>query len=482
MKDLIKTTTAISGTEIALMVVAIIRNKYLAVNIGPEGFGIYGLIQSFFSLASIFSGAWLAGGVTKFTSEYNKKNDNIAVQKIASLSIVLTAVLSLVITFAFIVAQKPMRKIFLSEEVLSIYFILFAASFLGTSLRPVFIALLQGLKQVKSVVAFRIIVSLADVIFVIILVYFFDLIGFFFSILATSLVAILIMWKQFNKHVGKFSFPSFHENITNSLLFFGGSCFFLSMLTFGGQYFLRFIVVKNINIASVGLLQAATGIMKYLGIFNRGAVFHFYPEISEEMSSSDRTGKINDYLRFILLINIPITVIAILFGKQILLLLYSSKFLPLSDLLFWFFLVHLMSCIAGTFHSNLMGMGLVKNFTLFGVLGTFLLLVVPTLFIKKYGLASVAIGYLLSYTGTIPLFYWHLKRRINFKFSHKIYYLLFIATLTISISITFMNHNLLFRIICGVVTLLLIGLMVQKEEYSKLLVLVKNKVKGKRHE
>ena len=472
MKDLIKTTTAISGTEVALMIVAVIRNKYLAVNIGPEGFGIYGLIQSFFSLASIFSGVWLAGGVTKFTSEYNKKNDNIAVQKVASLSIGLTAILSLVVTFVFIIAQKPIRNIFLSEEVLSIYFILFAASFLGTSLRPVFIALLQGLKQVKFVVIFRIIVSLADIIFVIILVYFFDLIGFFVSILATSVVAILIMFKQFNKHVGKFSLPMLNENITRNLLYFGGSCFFLGALNFGGQYFLRFIVVKNINIAAVGLLQAAMGIIGYLGIFNRGAVFHFYPEISEAMSASDRTRKINDYLRFILLINIPITVLAILFGKQILLLLYSSKFLPLSDLLFWFFLVHLMGSIANTFHNNLMGMGLVKNFTLFGVLGTFLLLVVPILFIKKYGLASVAIGYLLSYTGTIPVFYWHLKRRINFKFLYQIYYLLFIATLTISIAIALMNHNLLLRIVCGVVTLLLIGLMIKKDEYRSLWSLV----------
>jgi len=478
MKDLIKTTTAISGTEIALMVVAIIRNKYLAVSIGPQGFGIYGLIQSFFSLASIFSGAWLAAGATKFTSEYNNKNDDITVQKIASLSIGLTAVLSLVITFAFIIAQKPIRKIFLSKEVLSIYFILFAASFLGASLRPVFIALLQGLKQVKSVVVFRIIISLIDIIFVIVLVYFFDLIGFFISIFATSVVAILIIYKQLKKHVGQFYLPMLNENITKRLLYFGSSSIFLGVLYFGGQYFLRFIIIKNINIAAVGLLQAAMGIMNYMGIFNRGAVFHFYPEVSEEISISDRTRKINDYLRFILLINIPITVLAILFGKQILLLLYSSRFLPLSDLLFWFFLVHLMSCIANTFHSNLMGMGLVKNFTLFGILGTLLLLVVPILFIKKYGLASVAIGYLLSYTGTIPLFYWHLKRRINFKFSHKTYYLLFIAILTISVAIAFMNCSLLVRIICGFVALLLIGLIIKKEEYNKLLVLVKNRVKG----
>lgn len=482
MRQLIKTTTAISGTEIALMAVAIIRNKYLAVSIGPEGFGIYGLLQSFFSLASIFSGTFLARGVTKYTSEYNKKHDNITVQKIASLSITLTAVLSLAITFVLILVQKPISEVFLSQEVLSIYFILFSVSFLGTSLRQIFIALLQGLKQVKSVVIFRIIVSLADIIFVIILVYFFDIAGFFVSIMATSFIALLIIWKQYIKHVGSFSIPSLNEDISKRLLFFGGSSILLSVLYSGGQYFLRFIIIKYINIATVGLFQAAIGLIGYMGIINRGAVFHFYPEISEEASAKERTSKINDYLRFILLINIPITVFAILFGKQILLLLYSSGFSPLSDLLFWFFLGHLLSCITDTFHSNLMGMDLIKNFTYISILGTFLLLIVPTLFIKKYGLASVAIGYLVSYAGTIPVFYWHLKKRINYKFSHKIYYLLFVAIFTISLAIAFMNCSLLLRIICAVIIILIMGLMIKKVEYHMLLVLFRSKFNGNHNE
>ena len=53
MKQLLKTTAALSTTEVVLMVVALIKNKYLAVAIGPEGFGIYGLLLSFFNLGEI---------------------------------------------------------------------------------------------------------------------------------------------------------------------------------------------------------------------------------------------------------------------------------------------------------------------------------------------------------------------------------------------------------------------------------------------
>ncbi|MFX0136859.1 MAG: oligosaccharide flippase family protein [Candidatus Hodarchaeota archaeon] len=465
---MIKTTLAISTTEIALMAVAFIRNKYLAIEIGPEGFGIYGLLHSFFTFVSLFSGAWLAGGATKFISEYDEQKDNIIVQKISSLSIGLTFVISLIITLIFIIAQKPIRRIFLSEEVFSIYFTLFAVAFIGMSLRPIFIALLQGLRQVKSVVFSRIVISAFEIILVIILVYFFDLVGFFLSILITSVFALVFLWKQLKKNVRKFSFPKLNENISQKLLFFGGSSLFLGLLLYGGEYSLRFIIIKNIDITAIGLFQAAMALMGYLGILNRGAVFNFYTDISVVMDNINRTLKINEYLRFVLLMNIPISVFAILSGKQIILLLFSSKFLPLSGIFFWFVLTHFMNSIAHVFHNNMKGMGLIKDFTFLGILGTFLLLIVPVIFIREIGLSSVAIGYLLSYGGTIPIFYWYLNKKINFRFSTLNLWLFFIAGLTLFGAILLMNNTFSLKFMWGIASLFLIGLTIKKDEYNKL--------------
>jgi PST family polysaccharide transporter len=477
MNGLIKNTAYISMTELSLVVVAFARNKFLAVKIGPEGFGIYGLLQSFFTIISIFSGVWLSQGVTKYISEYNQKNNTLAVKKIATFAILITTVLSLSIATIFLIARRTITDLFLSEDILSIYFIFFTISFLGNSLRPTFIAIFQGLKKIKSVIIFRFVLSITDIFFVIVLVSFFDLIGFFASIFLNSIVIIFLCFRLYKKKFKKFSLPSINENITKKLLLFGASGIILGIFYHGGEYILRLIVLKNINIEAVGLFTAAMAIVSNMGIINRGIMFNFFPEISEVLSKDNRNQKINSYLRFVLLINIPITAIIILFGKQIILLLLSSEFLPLSDIFYWFALVHFFSTIATLFYYNLMGMALIKNFTYFGVLGTFFFIIIPVLLIHKFGLVSIAFGYLVSYAITIPCYYGFLYKKTKFRFSKNIYSLFFIATITICIAIYFKDSNLLIQTLCSLIVLLLTGLLIKKKEYNLLFSTIGNKFK-----
>lgn len=467
MKALVKNTAVISVTELALIIVAIIRNKYLAVNIGPEGFGVYGLLQSFFSLVSILAGGWLASGATKFTSEYSQKKDSVTVQKVASLSMLITAVLSVLIIVVLVAGQDLIRRLFLSEKVLSIYFLFFSVSFLGSSLNPVFVAVLQGLKQIKSVVIFRILVSLADIVFVLVFVGAFALIGFFASIFATSVITLVVIWVQFKRSLGSWSLPAIDESIVKGLLYFGLSGIFLGLLYLGGQYFLRILILKNLDLSALGLFQAAMGIVGYLGIMNRGIFFSYFPDISEAMSGSNRNAIINEYLRFVLTTNIPITVFAILFGEQMLRILFSAKFLPLSEIFFWFALVHFFSSVSTLFHTNLMGMGLVKNFTYFSIFGTLLLLIPPAIFMGKYGLVTIAFGFLLSYAGTIPGYFWYLHKKTQFNFSAKVYRILVSGVVLISFSIACAKTLLIVRVFYAILTLLAVGFMLEKEEYKK---------------
>ena len=192
------------------MVVALVKNKYLALSIGPEGFGIYGLLNSFFGLVAVFSGSWMAGGATKYAAQYNGEHDTYSVQKVYSFSVGLTAVLSLIITAILISAHKTIRGLFLPKEVLSIYYLLFTVAFIGTSLRPVIVALLQGLMKVRAIVFSRIAIALVEIALVISLVYLFELKGFFLSILISSVFAAVLLWIQLHKAVGnKFLFAGF---------------------------------------------------------------------------------------------------------------------------------------------------------------------------------------------------------------------------------------------------------------------------------
>jgi O-antigen/teichoic acid export membrane protein len=81
LKALIKSTAAFGSTELALTIVAFIKNKYLAVAIGTDGFGIYSLLTSFFDFFILFAGGWLATPTMKYISEFRGKKDHSNIQE-----------------------------------------------------------------------------------------------------------------------------------------------------------------------------------------------------------------------------------------------------------------------------------------------------------------------------------------------------------------------------------------------------------------
>ena len=103
MKNLVKTTAAIGLTEVLLMFVALARNKYLAVTIGPEGFGIYGLLSSFFMMIAVFAGTWMATGTIKYTSEYQAKGDKESLNSVFSFSTIIVTSIGVFLTIILII-------------------------------------------------------------------------------------------------------------------------------------------------------------------------------------------------------------------------------------------------------------------------------------------------------------------------------------------------------------------------------------------
>ncbi|MCH7828162.1 MAG: oligosaccharide flippase family protein, partial [Bacteroidetes bacterium] len=192
MKDLLKTTSAIGLTEALLVFVALARNKYLALTIGPEGFGIYGLLSAFFMMIA-FASTWMATGTIKYTSEYQAKGDKESLNSIFSFSTIIATVIGVFLTIILIVWRKWFIITFLSNDINEIYYLIFCAAFIAICLRPIFLGILQGLKRIKEVVITRWSIAIFNLLITIILVWFWDLTGFFISLLVNAIFAIIIL-------------------------------------------------------------------------------------------------------------------------------------------------------------------------------------------------------------------------------------------------------------------------------------------------
>jgi len=482
MKNLVKNTAAISTTEFLLVFVAIIRNKYLAVTIGPEGFGIYSLLSSFFGMISVFAGTWLGAGTTKYIAEYSGKGNSEKRNQVFTFAFILVFLIGLFITIVLIVGRKFFISHFLSKDVLESYYLLFAAGFIGMNLRTILLSILQGVLQVKMVVKSRILISIVDVLLIIIcLVYLFHLLGFFIGILISSLFAAGILYFYVYKRCGfRFTKFSFKEDIVKKTMSFGGVSLLTGSINLGSVYLQRLILVQRMGINSVGIFQAGFAIMKYMGLINRGSSFHLFPTMSKKMDNVYRVRQLNEYLFFILLVTIPISVAAILFGRIAIHILYSSRFLSLSPYLFWFVLAQFVTIFTTSFQTTVVGMAKLKIHTIAVFIIHSFWVIAPLFLIGKYGIASLPIGILVGQVlgGIIYLVY--LWKKIGFRFNKRVISLLCFGSIILLVSVLCRDSYIIWQIVfMGSVIGATISFL-SREEREKIFAIIRKKISFKK--
>ncbi len=477
MKALAKSSALIGSTEVALTLVSIIRAKYLALSIGPEGYGEYSLLNSFFSVLTALCGGWIARGTIKYIAEYKQKSDLESVEKVHNISLSIVLLLGTLFTTLVLVFSEFVRVHFLSPEIVIWHYYLFAASFLVNSLTPFYAWLLQGFLMVKKTVFLRIYSTLFSFVSILVLVYLFELTGYFLSILFSGIFSLFLYWKSTRGLVNtKFIFPNIKEQITIKLLKFGGVNFFLLIITNISEYFQRILVLTSLNIASVGLMQVANSILTYMGIANRGSLFYNDPKMSQEITNDDRNKELNNYLRFNLLFGLPAALFIILYSKELISLLYSKDFTSLSPILFFFIVAQLIQFMLGGLHSVLLGKALLKVHSFVSVLSAALIVLIPYFFISEYGLGAIGAAILISNSISFLIDYFYLNRKIGICIFPNVLWLIIIGTIFITLSYPIQYNNIFIRSFYFCVLILFLVLTLSKNERLKLKTAIFNKL------
>lgn len=474
MRDLVRTSAYVGSTEIALVLVALVRNKYLAIHIGPEGFGVYGLLSSFFGLAAIFGGSWLSTGAMKYISEYNSEGKIDEVAKVFNFVYTLSFTLTTIVTFILFVFHSFIKEYFLSPNILFVYYALFAASFIGSSLKSVFTSLLQGLLQIKKIVYLRLVTTLLEFLSVIILVYFFDLTGFFISICISATFSAVLFYFSIRKIINsKIQIPKIRDAISSKLLKFGGISFFLGLINLLSAYLQRIIILSKLDIISVGFFQALNSIMNYLGILNRGSSFFFLPKMSENISVNERNKSLDEYIRFTLLTGIPGSIFTILFGKQVVQLLYHTSFLEISNFLFVFVLAQFVISIEMAYQGIIVGMAQLKIHSVATLINHISWILIPLFLIKYYGLNSIGYGLIFGSIIVILIQASYLKIKFSIGVSSKIYLILSMSITFIFISLLFKDARILTKIMILLISLSFVLFIMTKNEMIDIIAAVK---------
>ena len=440
------------------MIVAVLKNKYLANLVGPSGFGEFGILNSFFSLVAIFSSGWLAQGVIKFISEYKNDINTELYQHILIINLKVSVSLSVIIAVLFLILPTSVIKSLTSDKIHYTYFIICCLGFVWLNVNQIMFAFYQGIYLLRKTFLAKLLSATVDIILYYFLVKYLFLLGMFlaFSIssFTTSLVLLFGQGRSISRHLRIKILAPETKLLFKKIVLFGIANLLPQLTYLLTMYLIRYIVVDTMSLYDAGLLQAAFAITGFLGIATRGADFYYLSKMSEKLPIAERNIVTNEYLQFSLIINIPLTIISIIFSREIIHLLFNKNFDSLNNVLYLFIFFQFLANIASTFHNNLVGLGKMKTFAKVSILGNALIICMTLLFIHQLGLFAIGLGFIACYCMSISTYFIYFNKTIHYTPNKEQVILLSLSILLIAFSIVSRNYSFIEKCFCATFILL----------------------------
>ena len=351
-RDFIKGSAAASMGTIVAMAFQFLSIVIITRHITKEEFGIYVLIIVVSTFLDSVSGLALEQSLVKFISSANEIERKSTFMPILLIRIILNvAAVILVVLFASIL--MPLFD-FTATEFLNVIIILFILS----SFRGLFYNLLQGMNLFKKYASVQTITSIVRVALLFLIIFLNDLT--LKNVLLVEIVAVtftvllqlvLIPYRdifQWNlnftniKKILNFSFP----------LYLSGISYFIQtqVNVFIISAYLTPVSIANYDVAGKIPQASAKGFQSFIIVF--------FPNLSRLLSLGERDSALKlinkSLLTFSILLNL-LLLVSFLFNKEIILLLFSDKYLD-SSLAFSLMMVAFYL----TAMSNIMGYSLVS--------------------------------------------------------------------------------------------------------------------------
>lgn len=318
-----KGTLYISISSLIFVIAGYLTNVLLGRLLGPFSYGIYGVIITLMTAINLTQTAGLPQAVAKFVAEDESKSESILKS-----GLIVQSISTLLAALAFFFLAVPIADV-LHDLQLVPYIQTSAAVFPFYGIYSIYLNYYNGLHLFKTQAMMNIVYSIAKLISVVILVYFFHVYGAIWGFIISPFI-VLLFWFHFPKNV------SSHFSIKKLLLFSLPLIAFAicsNLLQSVDLFFVKALLHSNVR---TGYYTANQNIaeLPFYGVVALASVL--FPSISRSVSQNlhDETKKlITTALRFSFLIMTPSILLISATSHQALAFLYSQAYAPGGDAL-----------------------------------------------------------------------------------------------------------------------------------------------------
>ena len=340
MKSVFRATAILSSSSLISILVSLISCKVMALCLHPSGYGYYGLLQSFISVASLAMGLGISTGLVRFGAGAVAENNLVAIAALRRAAWWVLAAVASISLLLLVIVRRPISQLVLGNAGGATTIMLVGIALVFTVAATIDAGILNAYHRVGALAKYGIANTVLSMSVAITAVLIWKVNGVLPAVIGVAISNWLAAHYFLHRELGSASQHASGKDIERSawqLLRFGTPYTASMLVGTGVQLALPVLVLHLLSTESVGYYKAAIAIsVGYLGFLVTAMGQDYYPRVSAVANSpSALVSLINEQQRLVLIIGIPIILVALAVVPILVPLVYSSKFLPTIDILEW---------------------------------------------------------------------------------------------------------------------------------------------------
>jgi antigen flippase len=400
--QILKSSALVGGSSLINIAIGIVRTKAMALLLGPAGFGLIGLYSSIVDLTQSIAGLGVNSSGVRQMAEAAGSGDTERIGQTAAVlrrTSVVLGVLGAVLLVLF--ASQVSALTFGSRKYAGAVSLLSVAVFFrlvsgGQG------ALIQGMRRIADLAKMNVLGALFGMLISVPMVYFFRAKGIVPALIAVAGMTIFTSWWYSRKIRMPTPFVTVRElrREVAPLLKLGIAFMASGLMTMGGAYAVRILVLRTLGLEATGLYQSAWTLGGlYVGFILQAMGADFYPRLTAVANDNAASNRlVNEQARVGLLLAGPGVIATLTFTPLIIAMFYSAKFHGAVEILRWICLGATLQVITWPIGFIIVAKGRQNLFLLSDVAWTVVYVALAWIGVKLFGVKGAGMAFFGSYT------------------------------------------------------------------------------------
>jgi len=393
-------TSVLNGVAVLIKTITMfVLNKILAVYLGPTGYAAIGQFQNFIQMVTTFAGSAINTAVVKYTAEYHEdQSKQRAIWKTAGSIVFL---FSLIFAFLILIFQGQLSLYIFHSLKYQTVFIWFAVFLIFFNFNTLFLAILNGKKEILKLVLANIAGSLFALIITSVLAIKLHLYGALVALSIYQSIAFIVTlflcyranWFKLSSLLGKIDLEitkKFSSFILMALV--SAICVPLS------QMLIRAYLTQEFSLAYAGYWEAMIRLSTvYLMLVTTTLGVYYLPRLSELNEIDEIKKEVYLGYKFLFPLTVVGGIIVFILRDWIINLLFTPSFAPMQDLFFWQMMGDSLKIGSWILAYLMLSKAMTKLYISTEIIFTLSLIALTYVCTQFFGFKGVSIAHLINY-------------------------------------------------------------------------------------